>query len=283
MQNLNFLETELLDILFRGKNKNYGAYTLRKYYPQRLKVALAAMAFGLLSFLVLHLAWPVKSAPSIDFHPPESVIPPIKLISIELPAGGSQEAAGTIIQKANPDIPTQVVERAKITPPVDRPEEKETIQPIIPGTEIGGLDDGLPSTGVGPAAGPPGEGLGGTGTAKNVVTPPAPDPNEPILVSQVMPQFPGGEEALFEYLRKNLNYPIIAKRANISGTVHVEFVVNRKGNISDVKILKGLGYGCDEETIRVIKSMPTWSPGENQGHKVSVSYNIPVTFEMSEF
>ena len=81
-----------------------------------------------------------------------------------------------------------------------------------------------------------------------------------------MPSFPGGEDALFEYLDKNVKYPSMAKDAGISERVYVTFVVNEKGNIKDTKLLRVIGGDCDEEAIRVVGSMPNWSPGKNRGN-----------------
>ncbi|PLW93192.1 MAG: energy transducer TonB [Marinilabiliales bacterium] len=110
-----------------------------------------------------------------------------------------------------------------------------------------------------------------------------PDPIiiEPQPIYQVvedMPEFPGGEESLFKYLSSNIKYPVMAKESGIQGTVHLTFVVEADGSISNVRTLRGIGGGCDEEAIRVVKSMPNWSPGNQQGRPVRVQFNLPVKF-----
>lgn len=103
---------------------------------------------------------------------------------------------------------------------------------------------------------------------------------EVFTIVEEMPSFPGGEAKLFEYLGKNIKYPQIAKEAGISGVVYVNFVVGPQGNISDVKVLRGIGGGCDEEAVRVVKNMPNWKPGKQRGKPVKVSYNLPIRFSL---
>jgi len=106
-----------------------------------------------------------------------------------------------------------------------------------------------------------------------------PDPNiPPVLVADKMPEFPGGTTALFRYLKKNLIYPSAAKEIGIRGTVYIYFVVERDGSITNVKVLRGIGGGCDEEAVRVVQNMPRWKPGIQHGKTVRVSYNLPVKF-----
>lgn len=103
---------------------------------------------------------------------------------------------------------------------------------------------------------------------------------EVFTIVEEMPSFPGGEAKLFEYLGKNIKYPQIAKEAGISGVVYVNFVVGSNGNITDVKVLRGIGGGCDEEAVRVVKNMPKWKPGKQRGKPVKVSYNLPIRFSL---
>jgi TonB family protein len=91
-------------------------------------------------------------------------------------------------------------------------------------------------------------------------------------------EFPGGPGAWRRYLIKSLKYPSAARRANVGGRVFVSFVVNTDGSVSDIQILKGVGFGCDEEAIRLIKSMPRWNPGKQSGRAVRSRFTQPITF-----
>lgn len=99
-----------------------------------------------------------------------------------------------------------------------------------------------------------------------------------VLTAEVQPEFPGGEMALMKYLGTNVKYPEYARDHNIQGTVYLTFVVEPDSEITKVEVLRGIGGGCDEEAIRVLKMMPKWSPGLHFGKPVRVQYNIPIRF-----
>ena len=104
---------------------------------------------------------------------------------------------------------------------------------------------------------------------------------EIFQIVEEMPSYPGGEKALLEYVAKNIKYPQIARETGIQGRVFVGFVVEPDGSVSNVKILRGIGGGCDEEAMRVIKSLAKWKPGKQRGKAVRVSYQIPVVFKLA--
>lgn len=95
-----------------------------------------------------------------------------------------------------------------------------------------------------------------------------------------MPTFPGGDQKLFEFLSENTKYPQIAKESGVQGRVFVNFVVEPNGSISNVKVLRGIGSGCDEEAMRVVKLLPCFNPGKKRGEPVRVSYTLPVVFKL---
>jgi len=94
------------------------------------------------------------------------------------------------------------------------------------------------------------------------------------------PEFPGGMEALYKFLRDNIKYPSLARDNNITGRVYVTFVVERDGSIANPRVLKDIGGGCGAEAIRVVKSMPKWTPGKQRGKAVRVQFNLPVSFNL---
>ncbi len=107
-----------------------------------------------------------------------------------------------------------------------------------------------------------------------------PEENTFILVEE-MPEYVGGEEARLNFLRKNVVYPRAAREVGIQGTVHLTFVIEKNGEITDVKILRGIGGGCDEEAIRIIKAMPKWKPGKQRDKAVRVQFNLPIKFKLA--
>jgi len=95
------------------------------------------------------------------------------------------------------------------------------------------------------------------------------------------PGYPGGDAARIKYLQENIKFPVMAIESGIQGTVYVTFVVEKDGRITNVKVLRGIGGGCDEEAVRVIKNMPRWKPGKQRGRAVRVQFNMPVRFVLA--
>jgi protein TonB len=109
----------------------------------------------------------------------------------------------------------------------------------------------------------------------------APKSNEPFTFVEQMPEFPGGEDALIRYLQKNIRYPSYAAENEIEGSVQVEFIVNEDGSIQNTKVVKGIKGGCDEEALRLVKSMPKWKPGKQGGHSVRSYYTVFIPFNLN--
>jgi len=103
---------------------------------------------------------------------------------------------------------------------------------------------------------------------------------EIFTVVESMPEFPGGAEQMMIFIAKNIKYPPMARESGIQGRVFVNFVVEPNGSVSNVKVLRGIGGGCDEEAIRVVQEMPKWTPGRQRGKAVRVSFNLPVRFTL---
>jgi protein TonB len=170
------------------------------------------------------------------------------------------------------------VTTTKFLPPEIKPDEEVT-KPEPPPEEVKGNTASETVKGEDESYEPP-------------VDPDAKGP-EPVAVEEVdeekvftaveqQAEFPGGNKAFGAFLQKNLRYPSAAQRANVGGKVYVQFVVNTDGTIQDVQILKSVGFGCDEEAIRVIKSVPRWTPGKQSGRAVRSRFTQPITFVLSE-
>ena len=104
--------------------------------------------------------------------------------------------------------------------------------------------------------------------------------NEVYEIVEQMPEFPNGQETLMQYIAEQVKYPAEAKKAGAQGRVFVGFIVEPDGSLSDFKVLRGIGFGCDEEALRVVKSMPKWQPGMQRGKAVRVKYLVPVNFKL---
>lgn len=104
--------------------------------------------------------------------------------------------------------------------------------------------------------------------------------DEIFTIVEDMPTFPGGETELFKFLGKNLKYPAIAQDAGVSGTVYVNFMVDKDGKVKNAKVVRGIHSACDKEALRVVNKMPAWRPGKQRGKAVRVSYNLPIRFTL---
>lgn len=263
---------DMLDIIFADRNKAYGAYQLRRSYPQYLRRALL-YALGL---IVLFFALPyilnvvsgvfskveemteveAKLGPPPDIAPPPPPPPPV-----ETPPPPTRST-----QKYVPPI---VEEDEKVTE--EKPVDVKTLDPDkdIATTTQQGDDDALPAPIDNPSLDP-------------VIDPPpvVEDKTYEMFDIQKSPSFPGGEAELLKYLNQNIKYPQLARDNNIQGSVALTFVVNKDGSVSDVKILKDIGGGCGKEAVRVVNSMPRWIPGEANGHPVKVRFTLPVRFRL---
>jgi protein TonB len=200
-------------------------------------------------------------------------LPPPILTLIEPPVIQQDKVVETvkaqpIVRPHAPTIPTEVVRDELV-----KPEVVEPIKPAIgPVDDIEGSINGqITGNTKGGIIGSP---LGSDSGTAEKVSPPA-----PVLTAEIMPQFIGGNEALMRYMQKNLRYPPQALRNGVEGRAFISFTVQADGSIADVQVLKGLGFGTDEEASRVVKNMPTWIPGQQNKRTVAVRYTIPITFE----
>ena len=105
-------------------------------------------------------------------------------------------------------------------------------------------------------------------------------PEKPWITVELMPEFPGGNDEMFRFLAQNLRYPVEAREISVSGKVYIYFVVEPDGSISSLKVMRGIGSGCDEEALRVVGLMPKWTPGKQGGVAVRVQYILPVRFTL---
>ncbi|KQS23865.1 M56 family metallopeptidase [Dyadobacter sp. Leaf189] len=107
-------------------------------------------------------------------------------------------------------------------------------------------------------------------------------PAKVFTVVETQPEFPGGTDAMHRFLAQKIKYPTAAVKANVQGRVFLSFIVTETGKIQTINVLKGIGYGCDEEAVRVLRSFPDWKPGEQSGQKVNVKYVLPINFQLEE-
>ena len=275
----NLYKAEWLNLVFKNKNQAYGAYALRS---ESGKTSMWALFFGSAVFILLFTAPKLYSL----FEKKEVDVEPInneKVIDIILPPKVEQPKIKEelVLPKADPiekkiksvkpmSRPTPVDDAPAFTPPTVEDMNHAAVGPV---TQTGLETDlgTVPSAGAGNGTGPgttPGE---GTGSGDEIYN---------FRDIEAYPEFEGGMKAFYKFIQKNLRYPASALDQEKQGKVFISFVVERDGAISDVKVLKGVGYGMDEEASRVIKKSPNWKPGKQNGKTVRVRFNMPITFSM---
>ncbi len=263
---LDIFDSKWIDLIFTGRNQKYGAYVLRKkgdeYTIKGIVFAVVLFTFSISApvivnyiqskipkekVLVKDTEVTLEEPPPIDKNepppPPPPPPPPLKSTVKFTPPEIKPD------DEVPPDEPPPIQEELK-----DKEAGKETVE-----GDPNGVDPGLVNE-------PDGGG----------------DPNEVFTYAQQMPDFPGGYEEMMKFLQKNILYPPLARENGIEGKVVLAFVVSADGKISNIeKVGKPLGWGCDEEAIRVLKTMPPWTPGKQNGKPVNVKFTLPVRFQLN--
>lgn len=257
------------EIIFEHRNKEYGAYELRKTYNATVN---RAMWIGITLFSALFITSYIfarqkdktedlKKVEFIlsDYKEPDT--PPIEEIPKPEPPKPIEQ-----VQTIKYVVP-EVVENPKVeeAPPTNEEMEKSIISNVTtPGKESEGIGEAPPEVA------PPAE----TKVAE------VEESNEAFLSVESMPSFAGGLNEMYKFLGKTLKYPSAAQRSNVQGRVYMSFIIEKDGSITDVQVAKSVGFGLDEEATRAVKLMPKWIPGKQNGRNVRVKFTIPVTFKL---
>lgn len=272
----DIMRADLNDIIFRGRNKDYGAYQLRRLYDRY-------MSRGTIISVLLFLF--VALFPTI-----------MKIVKAALPKG--EETLNVSVELAEPPPLDPNTPPPPPPPPVEPPparptiafvapvvkKDEEVVEEVPPPTQEEMKDiDVSTKTQEGSNEGVA-EGIGDepVEAAPPPVVEEAPKekPQEIFKVVEQMPAFEGGNAALFRYLGENLKYPVMARENGVEGTVVVQFVVGEDGSINNPVVVRDIGAGCGEEALRVVRSMPKWQPGRQRGKPVKVQFNLPIRFKL---
>jgi protein TonB len=276
MAKVDLIDNSWVDLVFEGKNKEYGAYVLRKETGKRNVKALLWVLIGIaLIFAIAYANLAIQNAIKQNV----SVETDVELSKL----AQKKEAKVERKEPVKVEMEQKVVEKVKSSVKFTAPEIKKDDE-VKPEDELKSQDDlSKTNTAIG-AFDVKGndEAEGEVLKAKEVVVDEKPKEEETKVfdVVEQMPKFPGGDNALFEYLSKNIKYPVVAEENGIQGRVIVTFVVERDGSITDVKVAKSVDPSLDKEATRVVKGMPHWIPGKQNGSAVRVKYTVPVTFRL---
>ena len=281
MAKIDLYDPKWVDMVFAGKNKEYGAYQLRKGTSGRNIKALLILVIAA-ALVGGFLAWKVIEQKQAEEQ--QAYMEAMELAKLQQQAKKEEKKKEPVKPKVEmkKEIPV-ARETQKFTAPVIKKDElvKEENQvkqmdklddKVAVGTENkeGVKDRTVEAVRNDIAVAPP-------------PPPPAPKPevsNKVFDVVEEMPSFPGGQGALMSFLSSNIKYPVVAQENGVQGRVIVGFVVERDGSITDVKVMRSVDPSLDREAQRVIKAMPKWKPGKQNGSAVRVKYTVPVVFRL---
>ena len=263
------LQSDMLDILFENKNKAYGAYALRKSFNKTMASSIGVTLFIAMAFCIFQSFHHTKNK---DISTTLNILPDVTLTKIDdvkpMPEKPAPQRVATHFKQVINTTPVIV----KDNTPTQMPTIDDINKSVIGDVNLKGDD----ATNI---IAPPAETHENSGTATTPVAEIKPD-DVPLKSAQVMPEYPGGIDALRKFMLRNLNQPNDLQ-AGEKIVVMASFVVNKNGQIEQVKIINGGRPDLNKEVQRVINKMPLWRPGVQNGNTVAVYFNLPVTF-MSE-
>ncbi|MDR2913627.1 MAG: energy transducer TonB [Tannerella sp.] len=275
-KDINLTSQKWNDIIFEGKNKDYGAYELRMSSSKRMAIAfLISVAIVVFVAFLPSLIDTVKPKKSASDNLSESTV----LADLQKELEEQVQEKDIIREEAAPPPPPlkstiqftapEIVDASEIKEEEEIKSQEELAESKvqISVATVEGTDDA--------------HGIDIADLEQHKVI--AEDAENKIfdLVEQ-QPEFPGGVDALMKFIRDNINYPTIAAENGIKGRVSLKFVVTKTGEIADVKVIRGVDPNLDKEAIRVLKSMPKWIPGKQNGKTVNVYFSLPVNFVLQQ-
>lgn len=273
MSKIDLIDNNWVDLVFEGKNKEYGAYVLRKNTGKRnvwsviIMLAIAAALGAIIGVNAI-----------IEANKKEEISAEVELMNITKKEVKVEKKAPVKIEEAKPV--EKVKSSVKFVPPVIKKDSE-----VKPEEELKSQDDlNKTKTAIGSFNVEGNDDKGGEVLkAKEVIAQPEPPKQEETKIFDVVeqpPSFPGGQAALLNWLKDHVKYPPIAEENGIQGRVIVGFVVERDGSVSQVQVIRGVDPSLDKEAARVVASMPKWTPGRQNGQNVRVKYNVPVNFKL---
>lgn len=281
MAKIDLYDPKWVDMVFAGKNKEYGAYQLRKGTSGRNIKALLILVIAA-ALVGGFLAWKVIEQKQAEEQ--QAYMEAMELANLQKQAKKEEKKKETVKPKIEPKKEIPVArETQKFTAPVIKKDELVKEENQV--KQMDKLDDKV-AVGTENKEGVKDRRVEAVRNDIATVAPPPPPAPKPEVSTKVfdvveeMPSFPGGNGALMSYLNGNTKYPVVAQENGVQGKVIISFVVERDGSISDVRVARSVDPSLDREAQRVVKSMPRWTPGKQNGQTVRVKYTVPVVFRL---
>ena len=278
MAKIDLISGAWTDLVFENRNQAYGAYVLRKSTGKRNVIAILAV---ILLAIACQIGLTLKNIADEAAAKRQAMQEAVELSALEQKKEAKVERK-EVVRQENVE---KVVEKVKSSVKFTAPEIKKDNE-VRPEDEMKSQDEIMSSKlSVGSFDVKGNDEGGEVLKAKEVIATEPVKPKEEehkvFDVVEQMPSFPGGNAALMNYLGQNIKYPVIAEENGIQGRVIVQFVVGKDGHISDVRVAKSVDPSLDKEAVRVVKGMPRWIPGKQNGQAVTVRYTLPVTFRLN--
>ncbi len=281
MAKIDLYDPKWVDMVFAQRNKEYGAYKLRKGTSGRNIKALLILVIAA-ALVGGFLAWKVIEQKNAEAQ--QAYMEAMQLAQLQEQAKKREKKQEPIKPKVEPKKEIPVArETQKFTAPVIKKDELVKEENQV--KQMDKLDDKV-AVGNENKEGVKDRTVEAVRNDIAVAAPPPPPAPKPEVASKVfdvveeMPSFPGGQGALMQYLGSNIKYPVVAQENGVQGRVIVGFVVEPDGSISGVNVMRSVDPSLDKEAMRVVKSMPKWKPGKQNGSAVRVKYTVPVVFRL---
>jgi len=274
MAKIDLVSNEWTDLVFEGRNQAYGAYKLRKGTSKRnLWSIIIVFIAAVVAFSAIAIQKVIEANRKVE-----------NTQAVELSALAEKKQAKKLDKAPIKVEPQKMVEKVKssikFTAPVIKKDELVKEEDQI---DLNKIENTNTAIGFANVQGNDEEGGAVLKAQEEIVQPEPPkheDENKVFDVVEQPPSFPGGMAALQAYLRDNIKYPVVAAENGIEGRVIVQFVVGKDGSISNVVVARSADASLDKEAVRVVKAMPKWTPGKQNGTTVNVKYTCPVTFRL---
>ena len=278
MSQIDLIDNRWSDIMFENRNKEYGAYVLRRQTTARNIKSIIAV----LIIFALVMAYMIAKNAYDDYqkaHQAQTQVTELTALT-ETKKEAKVERKEVVKQEKVEQVVEKVKSSIKFTAPVIKKDDE-----VRPEDEMKSQDEIMNSkVAVGFANVIGNDESGEVLKAKEMIinepVKPKEEENKVFDVVEQMPSFPGGMAALMAYLQKSIKYPPVAEENGIQGRVVCTFVVERDGSVTDVRVAKSVDPSLDKEVVRVVSAMPKWIPGKQNGQSVRVKYTLPVTFRL---
>lgn len=281
-QDVDLSSKEWRDLVFEGKNKEFGAYVLRAQSDKRHNKAMLITVIGVILILILSFAYGKYNDYRMEQKEKELQLlaeqQAMAALTEEQEQPEEEEEVQQRVEEQKPEVlPEEVLNTMKATE-IAIADDNEVVEEIKSQDEIKESQTAIGSTNFDKGT----DDINVVREYKDevIVEEKKPEPEQVFQSVEQMPKFPGGDAELMKYIQEHLRYPTMAAENNIQGKVVVQFVVTKNGSVGEVKVIRSRDQDLDKEAVRVVKSLPNFIPGRMNGQPVNVWYTLPINFKL---